>query len=68
MENINQLYLRAEKELEAHIWWFCSTHEYYKTTKYEPPTPPQLGDRTDYFFRKSQKVTLFKINCYMLLE
>ena len=24
-----------ELELEAHSWWFCSTHEYYKTTKYE---------------------------------
>ena len=26
-------------ELEAHTWWFCSTHEYYKTTKYELLTP-----------------------------
>ena len=26
-------------ELEAHTWWFCSTHVYYKTTKYELPTP-----------------------------
>ena len=24
-----------ELELEAHIWWFCSTHGYYKTTKYQ---------------------------------
>ena len=39
-----------ELELEAHIWWFCSTHEYCKTTKYERPTPSQLGDRADYFF------------------
>ena len=29
-----------ELELEADIWWFCSTHEYYKTTKYELRTPP----------------------------
>ena len=28
-----------ELELEAHIWWFCSTHEYCKTAKYELPTP-----------------------------
>ena len=28
-----------ELELEADIWWFCSTQEYYKTTKYELPTP-----------------------------
>ena len=24
-----------ELELEADIWWFCSTHGYYKTTKYQ---------------------------------
>ena len=24
-----------ELELEAHIWWFRSTHGYYKTTKYQ---------------------------------
>ena len=24
-----------ELELEAHIWWCCSTHGYYKTTKYQ---------------------------------
>ena len=28
-----------ELELEAHIWWFCSTHEYCKTPKHELPTP-----------------------------
>ena len=28
-----------ELELEAHSWWFCSTHEYCKTTKYELQTP-----------------------------
>ena len=28
-----------EFEFEAHIWWFCSTREYYKTTKYELRTP-----------------------------
>ena len=28
-----------ELDYEANIWWFCSTHEYYKTTKYELPTP-----------------------------
>ena len=28
-----------ELDYEADIWWFCSTHEYYKTTKYELPTP-----------------------------
>ena len=52
-ENNNQLYLRAEKELEAHIQQFCSTIEYFKTTEYELPTPSQLGDRADYFFRRS---------------
>ena len=26
-------------ELEADIWWFCCTHEYNKTTKYQLPTP-----------------------------
>ena len=28
-----------ELEYEADIWWFCSTHEYYKTTKYELQSP-----------------------------
>ena len=50
-EKNNPLYLRAEKELDAHIWWFCSTIEYFKTTEYEPPTPSQLEDRVDCFFR-----------------
>ena len=49
----NQLYLRAEEELEVHIWWFCSTIEYFKTAEYELPTPSQLGDRADYFFRSA---------------
>ena len=49
-EKNNQLYLRAEEELEVHIWWFCSTIEYFKTTEYELPTPSQRGDRHDYCF------------------
>ena len=40
-----KFYLRAEWELEAHTWQFSSTREYYKTVKYERPTPSQLGAR-----------------------
>ena len=53
----NRLYLRTEKELGAHIWWFCSTIKYFKTTKYEHPTPSQLGDRADCIFLAGQKKT-----------
>ena len=28
-----------ELELEVHIWWFCSTHEYCKITKYQLHSP-----------------------------
>ena len=28
-----------ELEFEAHIWWFCSAHEYCKTTKYDLRAP-----------------------------
>ena len=28
-----------ELELEVYIWWFYSTHVYYKTTNYELLTP-----------------------------
>ena len=27
-----------EKEFGAHIWWFHSPHEYFKTAEYEPQT------------------------------
>ena len=35
------LYLRAQKELEAHTWWFCSTYEYIKSCEYELLTPSE---------------------------
>ena len=38
-------YLEFEKELEAHIWWFCSTIKYFKTCEYELLTPSELGGR-----------------------
>ena len=28
-----------EMEFEAETWWFCSTHEGYKTTKFQLQTP-----------------------------
>ena len=43
----NPVHIRIEKEFEAYIWWFCSTIEYFKTAKYELPTPSQSGDRVD---------------------
>ena len=53
-------YLRAPKELEAHILRIRSTDEYYQHTKYERLTPSDLGDRvildfgTAFFFRKKK--------------
>ena len=51
-------YLRAPKELEAHILRIRSTDEYYQHTKYERLTPSELRDRVIFrfwpvvFFRK----------------
>ena len=43
-------YLRAPKELEAHILRIRSTDEYYQHTKYERLTPSELGDRVIFRF------------------
>ena len=43
-------YLRAPKELEAHILRIRSTDEYYQHTKYERLTPSELGDRVIFIF------------------
>ena len=43
-------YLRALKELEAHILRIRSTDEYYQHTKYERLTPSELGDRVIFKF------------------
>ena len=43
-------YLRAAKELEAHILRIRSTDEYYQHTKYERLTPSELGDRIIFRF------------------
>ena len=37
-------------EFGAHIWTFCSTHEYCKTTKYELQTPSGSGWTRSRFF------------------
>ena len=47
-----------ELELEAHIWWFCSTHEYFETTKYQLPTPSLSAPSRIFMF--SQKDLKFK--------
>ena len=44
------LYLRAPKELEAHILRNRSTGEYYQHTKYERLTPSELEDRVIFRF------------------
>ena len=43
-------YLRAPKELEAHILRIRSTDEYYQHTKYERLTPSELEDRVIFRF------------------
>ena len=44
-------------ELEADLWWFQSTHEYYKTTKYELPTPTlSVPSRIFMFSQKDLKL------------
>ena len=47
---VKSSYLRAPKELEAHILRNRSTGEYYQHTKYERLTPSELGDRVIFRF------------------
>ena len=57
---LNVLYLRAPKELEAHIHRFQSTHEYYELTKFQRQTPPQSEDRANFviFWNPILKIAL----------
>ena len=36
--------LEAEKEFGTHIWSFDSTHEYFNSWEYEPPTLIELRE------------------------
>ena len=42
--------LEAEKEFGAHIWSFDSTHEYFDSWEYEPPTLIELREISDFRF------------------
>ena len=57
---LNVLYLRAPKELEAHIHRFQSTHEYYELTKFQRQTPSQSEDRANFviFWNPILKIAL----------
>ena len=58
MEKIEKsCYLRAPKELEAHILRIRSTDGYYRHTKYERLTPPELRDRIIFIFLSDPSVT-----------
>ena len=39
-----------EMEFGAETWWFWSTHEYYKITKYEFQTPTLSGSTRHHLF------------------
>ena len=39
-----------ELDYEADIWWFCSTHGYYKTTKYELHSPTLSAPSRSHIF------------------
>ena len=47
-----QLYLCVALEFEAHTWQFWSTHEYYRSWKFELQTPSTTLDRTWFVFWK----------------
>ena len=42
--------LEAEKEFGTHIWSFDSTHEYFDSWEYEPPTLIELREISDFRF------------------
>ncbi len=43
--------LKTQKELEAHLFRFRSTNEYYKCAQYEPQTLPYVWVKSDNSFR-----------------
>ena len=48
-------------EFEAETWWFWSTHEYYKTTKFQLLQTPSLSAPTVVgYFRISGTAALIK--------
>ena len=52
-------------EFEAETWWFCSTHEGYKTTKFQLQTPSRSDPTGNSFFHKT--VHYFFRNMQILL-
>ena len=64
------LYLRAPKELEAHILRNRSTGEYYQHTKYERLTTSEFGDRVIFrfgpvvFFEKNVQLLAPNLNIF----
>ena len=67
-----QLYLCVALEFEAHTWQFWSTHEYYRSWKFQLQTPSTTLDRTWFVFWKkyfnpaipvsSKKTTLIRLD------
>ena len=43
-----------EMEFEAETWWFCSTHEGYKTTKFQLQTPSRSAPTGNPFYPKKK--------------
>ena len=60
-EKMNFQFGYLEMEFEAETWWFCSTHEYSKTTKFQLQTP-SLNAPTG-----TRNVTRKKLLCNSLL-
>ena len=49
--------LKTQKELEAHLFRFRSTNEYYKCAQYEPQTLPYIWVMSDNSFRSRAHLT-----------
>ena len=49
--------LKTQKELEAHLFRFRSTNEYYKCAQYEPQTLPYVWVMSDNSFRSRAHLT-----------
>ena len=48
-----------EMEFGAETWWFCSPHEYYKTTEFQLQTPSSVATGNSIFLVRKFRYTKF---------
>ena len=58
----------SKVELKAHIWWFCSTHEYFETTKYELSTPTMSESTRPWYILHVEIDYMYLISLHQVSE